>query len=146
MQCKSFSSEFIEKSGFGSDFFPFDNELLEGEVKYICSGQKRLFFIGCRTGVPRHTDGKLNPPYSALLILRNDGLIAKPCRIGKNKLEPQTPGTIILLNIHQYHHCISDSRITPKSHAKLWIALARDYDKKPSLLEVEETFRIALLK
>jgi hypothetical protein len=59
-----------------------------------------------------------------------DGLIAKPTACAKNKLQSQIPGTIIVLNISAYHHCIRDSRI-PQKRSALWIALACDFDHEP---------------
>ena len=144
MQWQAFSQTLLNKAGFNDTFFPFDRPCLPMEVKYISSNVEGFFFVGCKTKVRRHTDGKLLKPYSAMLILRNDGLIAKPTACGKNQLNPQIPGTIIVLNISAYHHCIRDSRL-PQKESGLWVAIACEFDHPPQQALVEDKFRTLLV-
>lgn len=54
--------------------------------------------------------------------------------------EPQLPGTAIILNILQYHHCVPDSRIKRRGD-EYWIGLSIEYNQKPTVNQVEESFR-----
>ncbi len=144
MQWQAFSPDLLKTIGFNENFFPFDRQILPSEVKYIPSQFKGFFYVGCKDKVGKHTDGELLNPYSAMLIVRNDGLIAKAATCGKNKLQSQVPGTIVVLNISTYHHCIRDSRMSQKVSG-LWIALSCDFDRKPERAVVEDKFRTLLL-
>ena len=145
MQWQAFDRPLLNKAGFDDSFFPFDRQILPMEVKYIPAQSQGFFFVGCKDKVNKHTDGELLKPYSAMLVVRNDGLIAKPTACGKNKLQPQIPGTIIVLNISAYHHAIRDSRM-PQKGSGLWVAIACDFDRKPERTVVEDKFRTLLLK
>jgi hypothetical protein len=140
MQWQAFNQTLLNSLGFNDNFFPFDRPILPMEVKFIPSQFKGLFYVGCKDKVNKHTDGELLNPYLAMLIVRDNGLIAKSTACGKNKLQPQIPGTIIVLNIFAYHHCIRDLRILRKRSA-LWIALACDFDRLPEQATVEDKFR-----
>lgn len=129
-----FTEEYVEKfKCIWEDFYMWENAVV---TDYIGN---EMFVIGCQNGVTTHTDEDC-PPYSTLLVLRNDGYIAKPSWKGKLHFEPQLAGTVILLNINKNHHCILDPRL-PQNPDKKWIALGKDFEVKPSVNQVNQMFR-----
>lgn len=145
-QWQPFNQEFLQKKGFDEDFYPFGYSLQKYKVcskhytgdSLLPMGQ-RLVFIGCKQA-RKHTDGVNLPTWSAILILRNDGLIAKPFFKSRFNYEPQTPGTVIILNILKYHHCIPDCRVQKRDDS-YWIGLSIEYNELPSRDRVETSFR-----
>ncbi|WP_156922869.1 hypothetical protein [Crocosphaera subtropica] len=102
----------------------------EGRI-YLESLFDGFYYIGCK-GINRHKDGALLPPYVSFLVLRNDGFIAKPYhRPANNRTQP--PGSLLLLNIHNYHHVMKLPQQSKTSTGDAWwISLGKDYDTKPS--------------
>lgn len=142
-QWQLFSSEFLSQHGYPADFFPFNREWLQQfEIVSSHAGKlaegRTLCYIGCKQA-RTHIDGSLNLPFVSILVLRNDGLIAKASRYGKQNWEPQVAGTVVLLNIHKLHHCIKDQRL-PAVREGYWIGLLAEYAKKPSREKVNKVY------
>ena len=138
MQWKLFEGDLLGKLGYTNETLPVNYYGANNDLIDVWSvAYKDMFYIGCK-GAPKHTDEGF-PPYSALLVLKNDGLIAKPCYIPKHKLEPQTVGTVLILNISKYHHCIKDPKL-PQHPDNTWVALGKDFKTKPTKEEVNLLF------
>lgn len=86
-----------------------------------------FYYIGCN-GIRKHADGEFNLPFTVFLIIRNDGLVAKPCH-EKAILFSQPVGSFLCLNIHRYHHVIYNRN---RASEKWWIAIAKDYEIMPT--------------
>lgn len=134
-QIKPFTEEQVRKV-YPSDQveFTFSAEMLEVDDIYVqdssfrTSGVESYFvsdsyFIATR-GVPSHTDDEF-PNYSYHLILLNTGLVAKGVEQNTEDFEPQSPGTIIILDNWQEHHAIEDSRIKTLEDL-LWVSICFD--------------------
>ena len=138
-----FGSDYLKECGYSESFYPFSHDIQQygittSHAGFISSGEA-LLYIGCKQA-RRHTDGLLNLPYVSILVLRNDGLIAKASRYGKRQWEPQVVGTVIVLNIHKLHHCIRDQRL-PALKEGYWIGLLAEYAKKPCREKVDSLYR-----
>jgi hypothetical protein len=140
MQRQTFDQRYLSECGLTPDTCPLDRKIQRGEVKSQYTGIDNVCWLGC-SRVERHTDGYLLPRYTAILIIQNTGLIAKPCSLSKKDISPQFPGTVLILDIHRYHHCISDRRIAGSDNSPLLLAVDIAYQDKPQLQEVEERFR-----
>ena len=95
-------------------------------------------------GVKSHRDGYGLFPWAALLIVQVNGLITKDSRRSKESVEPQQVGTIVVINIHNIHHCTYDSRNFVDGDRRFWAALRKDYLIEPSREQVENDFRSIL--
>ena len=136
----AFSHQYLLDHGIPEDFQPFGNAVMQVECVGYESAVGQAYFLGTR-GVRSHKDGVASDRYRALLVVRNDGLIAKRSSVGKNSLPPQCRGTIAILDVLSLHHCIPDNRIETDQSLKLWIAIAIDYPRSPSQYEVEDDYR-----
>ncbi|MEA5537099.1 hypothetical protein [Crocosphaera sp. XPORK-15E] len=141
-QWTAFSPEFLKSAGFDLDFYPFAREMTFGKVEE--TAMYDYLYLGC-SGIKKHKDGKFNLPYSTFLVLRNDGLIAKPYHLPKNQLEPQIPGTILVMNIHKFHHLIRDQRISNTTNSRVWISLCLEFNLIPTRQKIEDKFRQFLI-
>lgn len=99
-------------------------------------------------GVETHTD-KNFPRYSVMLIHKNTGLIAKGSLQKEDNYLKQIPGTIIIIDIHNDHHCISDSRFVSTTSEEnnedneIWVTHCVEYKRKsniPSKKRIEQIF------
>lgn len=143
MQWQAFDRVFLDKCGVPT--YPFDRQPIGEEVLYQHSGYGKFCYIAC-TGIYTHSDSDFHFPYSAFLVISNCGLIAKPSHIPKSRLEPQYPGTILILDVRKKHHLVSDKRISRQcsQQAKLspmWVAVRLECEQKPDQVEIESKFR-----
>lgn len=137
-----FGSDYLKECSYSEDFYPFKHDIQQygittSHAGFVNSGEA-LLYIGCKQA-RKHKDGLLNLPFVSILILRNDGLIAKASRYGKQQWEPQVVGTVIVLNIHKLHHCIKDQRL-PALREGYWIGLLAEYAKKPTREQVGKLY------
>jgi len=88
-------------------------------------------------GIGTHED-EGNLQFSSLLVLRNDGFLSKGEAQPDSSCIPQTPGTALILDIHQPHHCL------PENGNGWWIAAFSDWQHHPSREEVEVVLRTVL--
>lgn len=113
-------SELMYRAGIHQDFYPYSSPIprlqlrsqrieTQGKLKQLLEGND-LQYIACREQ-KKHRDSELFPQWSAFLILRNDGFIAKGSRQSRFDIAPQLPGCILVLDIHKEHHVIRDTRI-----------------------------------
>lgn len=98
-------------------------------------GDSQVSLLATSGGVDAHCDSEILPPYCYHAILRNDGYIAKgpSQRVSSNRIlcQPQRPGVIICLNIHEEHALITDTRcFNPRAEYPTWITLVFN-SKKP---------------
>lgn len=133
------STYFLKKIGYKESFMPFDVECPQKGRIYTNNIGSGFYYIGC-SGIKRHKDGAFLPPYIAFLVVRNDGFIAKPYhRSAKNRNQPR--GSLILLNIHKYHHVMRLPNRNEKSlRHRWWISLAKDYNRKPTNEQIIKDF------
>lgn len=91
--------------------------------------------IVCRSAAPHIDD--VHDPWSALLVLRNDGMtIATGRRHRRIECQPK-PGDAMLLNIHAEHSCVRKDR---HRRGDLFIAAFIDYAEKPTRTQVKEAY------
>lgn len=92
--------------------------------------------IVCRSASPHIDD--IHNPWSALFVLRNDGMtVATGRRARRVECQPK-PGDALLLNIHAEHSCGRKDR---NHRGDLFIAAFIDYAEKPTRARVEEDYR-----
>ena len=141
MQWQAFTQDYLKECGLTVDACPIDRSRINhNQVKTHFAGVHQFCWLGCGR-VNRHVDGALVPRYTAILLIQNTGLIAKLCSHSKRDIAPQVPGTILVLDIHKYHHCIADKRIVGNARSPLLLAVDTPYQEKPQQQEVEEKFR-----
>lgn len=141
----TFAGELIEEGDVHqafSSFNPFtwekfitkeelkDNAVIVEDSKFDFSLVTDCYFLGdvyfiATSGVSSHTDDQFSQ-YAYHLVLINTGLIAKGVN-QENDFEPQEPGTIIILNNWEWHHCIKDSR-SGISEEPIWVSICFDSD------------------
>lgn len=97
--------------------------ICEGMVEVEPSSIDGMYFISTG-GVSPHTDDDF-PQYAYHLVLVNGGLIAKGEGQILTDLEPQPPGTILILDNWQPHHAIEDQRVGTVGH-RLWVSICFD--------------------
>ena len=113
---------FFQESSLLDSFLSVDNE-----AYFIATG-----------GVSSHKDDGF-AQYGYHLVLVNTGLIAKGVDQSSKLILPQEPGTVVILNNWELHHCIEDLRrgtIKPP----IWVSVCFDNDAELPQKEVIKAF------
>jgi hypothetical protein len=81
--------------------------------------------------------------YSVILIHDNQGLIGKGITQVADEWMEQRRGVIVILDVHQKHHCIEDLRLPCLPNKTQWIGYYLDFENKsdiPNRTRIEEMF------
>jgi hypothetical protein len=124
---------------------PDISDLIDDKA-HIWNVTERMSCVSTK-GVSSHVDRKQSR-YSVMLIHHNVGLIAKGSRQKTDDWLIQKPGTIIILDIHQTHHCVEDWRVFSLPDETRWISYCLEYTNPffPSYSEIVDLFTYELTK
>lgn len=100
--------------------------------------------------IRKHTDAEELPPYSYHAIIRNDGFIARSNGLKIKRLPIQDRGTVIVLNIHEEHEVVRDTRIIGNDEFEpflsSWVSLCFNDDALLTETEILARFNTVATK